>query len=301
MAALAIMLHGCFTGVESTPKITATDVKKEKIPSTPEQSFLDDVAPQPPAEWQPGKLFFVSDPKAAIIFTASSTASTDNIAGNFIRFSRIYPVKSVTSEEVTEIEFLTSDGGKLYYRDNTPYADVMKRTHLELPFLIEQSVVDDVKRHLIGKTYYVITQLWYSPDGTQSVNGLRHVPVKIVDVVPGNAVYPIRVVFRPDGQEIDRSMYMTLGNNRTSTRNFHTLFTFDNPKEKYPHITDEVWDLIRHSRVRIGMTREECKLALGAPQTIGQRPYAAGMFEYWQYGDGVYLLFEDDYLNQFLR
>lgn len=142
-----------------------------------------------------------------------------------------------------------------------------------------------------------MTQLWYSPDGAQTVPGLRHVPVTITDVQPGNAVYPLRVVFRSDSMPGERSMYMTLGSGRTSTRNFHTLFAFENPKVKYPFITDEVWDLIQHSLVKKGMTRLECRLALGAPQTVGQRPYSAGMYEYWQYSDGVYLLFEEGYLS----
>lgn len=42
------------------------------------------------------------------------------------------------------------------------------------------------------------------------------------------------------------------------------------------------------------MTRDECRLALGAPATTG-------MVEFWQYSDGIYLLFEENILTRFRR
>ena len=151
----------------------------------------------------------------------------------------------------------------------------------------------------IRDRYYIVSPLWYTPDGSEAVDGLRHVPVDIADVLPGNAAYPLRVVFTAEGDSGPHSVFMTLGKLRSSTRNFHTLFAFDNPKEKYPEIKDDVWQLIQHSRVREGMTPIECRLALGAPQTRGQRPTTAGMIEYWQYSSGTFLIFEDGLLTRY--
>lgn len=300
---MALAMAGCFTGVESTPKITYSDVKRSGAGAapTPEQSFLSEVAPQPPAEWQPGKRFYVADPKAALVF--SSAADLGSLAGQELAFHAIRPVASVTGEEVTEIEFVTPAGQSVFYRDNLPYAEVAARRQLEVPFTIEMSIVDAVKRQLAGQRYYVITPHWYSADGSQAVNGLRYVQAEVVDVAPGTGIYPVRVVMRPLDAEPGElySLYMTLGNARTSTRNFFTLFSFKNPREQYPRIDDDTWDLIAHSRVKLGMTRDECRLALGAPQTVGQRATTAGMVEYWSYSDGVYLLFDEGLLSYFRK
>lgn len=301
-AGFAISFCACFTGVESTPKISYSDVKKENIAQRPEQSFLSNVAPQPPRDWQPGKEFFVSDNKISIMFLPSQDGNNENLAGKEIYFHAMRPFVNVTGDEITEIEFASPNGKRLIYRDNTPWKDIKEKDALDVPFTIELSVVEDVKKELVGKTFYAGTPLWYTPDGTMAINGLRHVPVEVVDVKPGNEFYPISVVFRPTDTERQFSMFMTIGSKPTSTRNFFTLFSFDNPREKYNYISDEVWNLIMHSRVRKGMTREECRLALGAPTTIGQRPSKGGMVEYWQYSDGIFLLFEDGgYLDYFRR
>ena len=66
-------------------------------------------------------------------------------------------------------------------------------------------------------------------------------------------------------------------------------------------MTDEVWDLVVHSRVRAGMTPAECRLALGAPNDYLRLPSTAGMVERWVYDDGVYLIFEDGQLANFRK
>lgn len=289
-------MQACFTGVDSTPKITYRDVKREKIVRTPEQDFLAWAKPERPSEWKEGKKFYVTDPKIAIIFSSMSSAHKDSLAGEDIVFEKMYPVQSLTGEEVTELLFTAPDGGKLYYRDNIPYADVAQMSQLDVPFTIERSVVDSVAAAIKGKRYYAVSPLWYTADGSRAVRGLRHVAVGIADVQPGNSVYPLRVVFTDEESKEPHSMYMTVGDQRTSTRNFHTLFAFDNPRDKYPYIEDDTWELIKHSKVRPGMTRAECRLALGAPKMRGQRPTASGMVEYWQYSEGYFLLFEDDVL-----
>lgn len=300
---MAFAMAGCFTGVESTPKITYSEVKRANAGAQPtaEQTFLSDVGPQAPADWQPGKKFYVADSKASIVF--SSSADLNSLAGQELAFHAIRPVTSVTGEEVTEIEFVTPSGESVFYRDNLPYAEVAGRRQLEVPFTIEMSIVDAVKKQLTGQNYFVVTPHWYTRDGSQAVNGMRYVRAEVTDIVPGNAIYPIRVVFHPiDGGDDERySMYMTVGDARTSTRNFFTLFAFNNPRDQFPRMDDETWDLIRHSRVKLGMTRDECRLALGAPQTVGQRSTTAGMVEYWSYSDGVYLLFEEGYLSYFRK
>lgn len=304
LAATLLPLPCCFTGVESTPRISASEVRKEVPSPTAEQQFLSGIAPQPPGSWAPGKTFVVTDPKISIIFTGES--AFDSIAaGDTLRYEQMRGVTSFTGEAETEI--ILSRGPRKYtYRVNLAPADIATRSSLDIPFTVEQSLVDDVRRNLAGNTYHVLTPLWYSASTSRAVTGLRHVPVTITDVRAGDITFPLKVYFRPDVADSSIApgeyfMYMSVGTERTATRNFHTLFAFTDPRLRYRRITPEIWDLIIHSRVKEGMTRDECRLALGPPATIGQRPTTAGMVEYWQYSDGIYLLFEENILTRFRR
>ncbi len=58
-----LSMSGCFTGIESTPKITASDVKREKVAVTEEDRYLDNVRHAPLDKWHEGKLFYVTDDK----------------------------------------------------------------------------------------------------------------------------------------------------------------------------------------------------------------------------------------------
>lgn len=296
--ALSVSMCGCFTGVESTPKITAGDLKKQKIVVTPEQEFLSGIAPETIGRWTAGKRFYVTDDKISIIFTSSSSGTGD-LAGTDLIFSEIRPVTSVTGEEATELIFTNGKGADLHYRINASRADLAGRSKVEIPFTVERSVVDQVDNMLRGNTYYVTTPRWYDESG-KAVDGLRHVPVTITSVVPGNHVYPLKVGFSDAGGSV-YYLFMSVGDGRTATRNFDTLFSFGDPRKRYDDITDEVWDLIIHSKVREGMSRDECRLALGAPQMSRQVPTTAGIVEYWTYDDGVYLMFDNGILARFRK
>lgn len=296
-----LMLTNCFTGVESTPKITFSDVKKEHIVEMPEQKFLKDITITVPKDWQPGKIFRVTDSKISLIFSNSANIDFDNLVGQDIIFDCITPQQSITGDEIAMIKLHTLDGLPLEYRTELPYAEINDKTDLDIPFTVNMEIVEQVRQKLLGQTYYIINPIWYDLNGLNTVRGVRYVPVQITDIEAGNSVYPLRIVFNPEDSGKFFSVYMTVGDKRTSTRNFHTLFAFENPRQKYPQISDDNWALISHSKVKNGMSRDECRLALGSPKTIGQRPTSAGMVEYWSYSDGIYLIFEEGYLSSYRR
>lgn len=296
----ALSLNSCFTGIESTPRITVDDVAKEHIVLSPEQKFLADVSPEPIARWSIGKRFYITDDRIALALTSATPHDSLNLAGHTISLTGISPENSITGEQVAHLSFVTDDGVPVEYRIERPYDKVMEAAETEIPFTVEMSVVDTVASRLKGKRYYIVTPLWYDAEGINREEGLRHIPVDIIDVVPGNDVYPLRVIFSPSGNpSAIRSVFMTIGNRRTSTLNFDRLLAFENPRVLYPKITDEIWDLIIHSKVKTGMTKDECRLALGYPDTKGQRPTTAGMVEYWSYSDGKFLLFDEGILSSF--
>lgn len=294
----AAALHGCFTGIESTPRITAGDVRRQGVARpTPEMEFLAGVGPQSPALWQPGKRFHVADGRIAMLFAGNSAA--DSLQGTELAFAGMCSAPSLTGEGATDIALLTARGDTLHYRVDASPEALRRRERLEIPFTIELDPVRRADSLMRGRVLYISTPLWRRLDG-RSRPGLRHVAVRVERVQPGSdGVYPASVVFTPVDTPADTAMVMMgLGGDR-SPRNFATLFSFNNPRDGYPHITDDVWRLIVHSQVQNGMTRDECRLALGAPARVEQIPTTAGMVERWSYGEGIYLIFEDGALTSY--
>jgi hypothetical protein len=60
-----------------------------------------------------------------------------------------------------------------------------------------------------------------------------------------------------------------------------------------------VWQNITRSRVAQDMTREECRLALGSPNSVQRRNAITAIQELWLYENGIYLTFEDGILTSF--
>lgn len=292
-----IFLYGCFTGIEGTPKITLSDVKKEHIQVTPEQDFLSDIKNEAPSKWQPGKVFHITDKRIKFILDSDSPLDTINLNGKDMAFEGIERQNSVTGEIMAVLRLQIDGGQKVVLNTNSTYEDLITRDNFEIPFAVDIDIVSAVRNRMRGNTYYITTPRWQNNENGKWEQGLRHVPVEIFDVQPGTSVYPLKVVFRPNDSDKKFSVLMTIGNKRSSTQNFDTLFSFENPRLKYPAIDDDTWNLIINSKVRRGMTKDECHLALGAPTTRGQFPTTAGMAEYWSYAEGIYLLFEDGYLS----
>ena len=299
-ALVAALFTSCFTGIESTPRISSGDVRKrDAANTTPEQLFLSEVKPLPPAQWREGKRFFVTDDKISIIFQ-SQLSSIDSLTGKDLVFNRFETVPSVTGTGATVVVF-TSPGfdNELRYRVNFPVEDINSRDRLEIPFSVERYVVEKVDSAMRGNEYYISTPKWFATDDNHAVNGRRHIPVRITRVEPGTYIYPLRVFFTPSDREGEFWIPMTIGDDRAATRNFSTVFNFENPRKRYPNITDETWALITNSRVAAGMTRDECRLALGAPNNYRTLPVYNAIVEQWSYDDGLYLIFEDGILTRY--
>lgn len=299
MAVAAMLpLAGCFTGIESTPKITADDVKKQNIVVTPEQRFISDIAAAPLSDWPEGKRFLVADDRIALIFGASAHGVSP-LGGEVLVYLGYDSIPAITGDGATVLEFSSPKGERLRYKIAAPLSSVLSRRSVELPFSIDLDMVATVRERLATKRVYVITSTWFDRDGRQ-VTGRKFIPVTIADVIPGNVNYPLYVSFVDDNGK-SGGVYMSLGNSRQSTRNFDTLFSFSDPRLRYRNISDDNWQNIINGIVALDMTREECRLALGSPKEIDRRPGYGGVAERWTYTDGVYLLFEDGLLRDFRR
>ncbi len=292
----SLLLQGCFTGIESTPKISDSEVKREVAPPRPEETFLTDIRHQPISEWQQGKQWFVTDSKIKLIFGASVGNAVINET-DILSFVRSYETTTITGEKVAELTFATSRGEEVTYRTAQSLEALGKASKVDIPFAVEMSIVDDVRQRMNGKTYYVITSAWYDTNG-QAMTGRRFIPVTVKEVLPGNAYYPILLNMIDDTGQPFR-LYMSVGADSTMPRRFNSILSLSNPRLRYPTISDSNWNHIINGEVATDMTRDECRLALGSPTAVDRRPGYSIMHEIWTYEDGKYLIFEDGLLRSF--
>ncbi|MYM11909.1 hypothetical protein [Muribaculum intestinale] len=297
-AVIAAVATSCFTGIESTPRITDKEVSRRNVVVTEEDRWLADVTPQPLAQWQPGKQFYVTDSKISLALEPGNDAPAQ---GSVLRYLSSRPVTSLTGGDDTELVFASSSGGEAVYRINADKSELDTRRSISVPFTIEMSMVDSVRSRLVGRDLYVRTSLWYDSVGN-AMAGLKYIPVKVIAVEPGNLVYPVKVTFSTSaGKECPdtASVFMSVGAESHSARNFAALFNFSNPRDRYPMITDANWERIIHGRVAVDMTRDECRLALGSPSHIDRYQGTSAYGERWTYENGVYLIFFDGILSSF--
>lgn len=293
-------LSGCFfTGVESTPPITARDVKREVPPSTPEDVFLAGVGDAPLAAWEAGKEFMVTDPRITRIFGASASGlKGDSLTGKVITFVAAAESPSPTGGTLTDLIF-TAPGGnrRLTYRVNRPLERLLSDSTTEVPFTIQLSSVNEAAAKMEGNRYWILTSLWRD-DADTPVKGRKFIPVTIDSVRAGNQLFPLKVAFTdPEGHSARVFIYP--GAKGDAARTFSRVFSFTDPRLRYPHISPEHWQLIVESRVTQGMTTEECRLALGTPKEVERGATNSFLREAWLYDSGVYLLFEDGILKRY--
>lgn len=296
-AAAASALGGCFTGIESTPRISESDVRNSGVRTTAEQELMRGVAAERPSAWHPGKQWIADDPRISMIFTSASGATND-IEGDTITLRRIGTYKGVTGAESVELVFTRTTGDSLYYRPDVKVADIGARQRLDIPFAVELTPVETAGELLRGHTFYITTPYWYDEQG-HPARGLRHVPVTITSVTAGTSLYPLRIGFDTPDAPATRYVMMTYGTAPTATRNFDRLFSITDPRDNYPRISAETWQKIVHSQVAEGMNRDECRLALGTPASINRGASSAGQYERWNYDNGIYLIFEEGILIRY--
>lgn len=293
----SVALTGCFTGVESTPRITESQVRRDVGSPTAEEEYLDDISLEPFGAWLPGKCFIVTDEKIALLLN-NRAAGAGPRAGSHLFYDSAKSATSVTGDNVTEITFI--DSLRNAYRYTVAQRpDSLAGQRIAIPFTIEQTMVDRVNERLADRTFYVLTSLRRDKTG-QTLRAPKFVPVTVVRVRPGNTVYPVAVEI-VDSAGDTTSVEMNVERGARNPRTFANLFSFSDPRKKYPSITDPTWEAIVNNCVGPGMTREECRLSLGAPAEVDKRPGYSYLYESWRYDSGVYLIFEDGILTRFRR
>lgn len=300
LVCVTLLLGGCFTGVESTKKITEKDVHRafQQMENSSRESSLE-VFADSILSWSEGKGFWVVDNQARLIFKPSLAYDLDtlNLDGKKLSYAGYGTHKQLDNSEVVDIYF-DCDSLRLVYPTGKVLAEVNRRS-FTIPFLIDDEMVQAIADQLLNKTVYVKTSLWYDiKDGFQT-KGRRFIPVVITAVKPGDKVYPLRLEFRAADNGDEAFVWMKVPGSEGVGRDFDSLFSFTDVRKQYPNISSATWSNIVNGKVAEGMTKEECRLALGNPVNVRQLPDQSGLREYWYYDGGRSLFFVDGLLKEF--
>lgn len=287
-----LSLEGCFTGVEGTKTITQKDVERAYSNST------DDVTPSIEIDidtfprWNMGKQFYVSDNNIRYIFSPSSQFSADtlNLEGKTIAYDGYTIGISIDGRPVVNMYFKYGQTTLQYNTKRTMDEIARYSDRFDVPFLIDLDEVTQLRQVLIGKKLYIKTPIWYDRSG-EMINGRKYVKVSLTDVLPGDKVFPFKVEFDDNGRKA--YVFMSYRDNYLH-RSFNDLFSETDIRQRYPSISDENWQRIINGQIATYMTKEECRLSIGAPNNLERVPTYSGVREYWYYSNGTYLIFDEE-------
>lgn len=297
-----VAVVSCSTGVDTTDRIELTKKQRRQLAPSAEDTLLDAaMRPQPLGAWQYGKTFLCASDRAALIFDPKDLPADPlslQLAGKVLHFTGTSARTAPNGTAYTAITF-GSDSATYTYNTGRPADDAASSvTSDRIPMLIDLEAVARVDSVLRGRRVWTMTPRWYSEEG--SAAGIRFYPVRIDSVTPGNEMFRYKVHFSADSVP---SAFMLMGGlgSASDTRRFASLFSLSDPRLKYTDIYPDIWDNIRHSRVAVGMTKEECRLALGSPSDTDTGSDWSRLHEIWRYPGGTVLWFEDGRLARFRK
>lgn len=290
----AVAVSSCFTGIESTPKISSADVKREKIAVNPDESYLDEAKPENIGAWRKGKAFIVTDSRIGLAMAVSGRREL--VAGDTIYFTGAGDVNSMLGKPVAEIKFEGPDGIEVVFNAEASTKELGEMEGVKVPFTVELSRVEKVREKMKGKKYYILSSDW-NDRNRQPRRGRKFVEVKTLEIEPGNDTYPVCATLVEKADTF--TVMLSLGNGIADTRKFSTVFSTNNPRNQYPHITDANWKLIQNGKVAEGMTRGEVRMSIGNPSNVERRPGYSVLGEIWSYPNGSFVIFEDGLLKSY--
>ena len=159
--------------------------------------------------------------------------------------------------------------------------------------------IDVAKPLLLGKKLYILSSNWGGDKSTIN-NSERYVPVQVTKVGLGTSDKPVRIVFKPEGQEKEAYIDVCLSGTNSllgsAARDFDEAFSFNDPKITWKGIRKKMWNLIEHGKVKAGMYKDECRLSWGDPKNVNTTNSGHHVDEQWVYGES-YLYFTDGVLT----
>ena len=299
LALSPFFLLNCSTGIEGTKTITYSKNEKKELATTAEERFISAISADTLKTWQPGKRFLISDNRASRVFESKENLSTknDSLKGKVIEFKSVF--SRITPGGGNQLILSFTDGGTTYNYPTGKSREeaLVSITSLDIPMLLDLDMVEQFRKKLKGETFWTRSRLWYDADG-EKLAGRKFVPVTITDVSPGDMLFLLHLNITDEAGN-SAVLYMNPVNRGMESRTFPNLFFLSDPKLKYPAIREEIWNLICRGLVTRGMTKEECKLALGNPDEVTTGHDWNQTVDIWNYKNGVFLQFLDGLLTRY--
>ena len=204
----------------------------------------------------------------------------------FVRF-KSFRSGSISTRELVKalMIFETDDGTTLTYECKSN-ADCIR-----LPYLFNVKDVEIARIVLIG------TKVW----GTRDTR-FPYSPLTIIGVGIGKSTKYQHEILLIDSQGEKHSIQanLSLTNALTLEDEDHLFidhYKFSNPEKAFPRIPKSDWNLIRQGRIRIGMSKDACKLSWSEPDDINTSRGRWGVHEQWVYSGNRYVYFENGKLS----
>lgn len=288
-----LSLQSCFTGIESTKKITLSREDKKLSAPTPEEMLLADVKASPNTDWSVGKLFVVTGERATALFEPRSIKSNDYTLhnGDTLSYVGSRVVKQPDGNDVVKLQFSRNDDEFSY----VPQQSSRRVMSDALPGVVDLAMVKEVEKILKGRDLWTRSSLWSDMAGAKS-DGRKYEKVSVLRVDPGNEVFPLRVVFK-DEEGMTNANFINFGNAGNNSRSFANMFTLTDPRENHKDISAANWEKIRRGEVAEGMTKEECRLSRGNPTEVNTGHDYSHALLIWGYPEGTVLYFVDGILK----
>ncbi|MFI3240905.1 MAG: hypothetical protein R3Y22_10070 [Bacteroidales bacterium] len=299
---LPLVLTGCFSETETTKRISSREVRRHvKGTKSDEEKFMELYELKDFSKWEIGRLFYVTDNKLKSILTPYDGIDTLNLADKVVKYQGYSEYISIDGEKDIALYFLVDDSIYIEYQTNRTMEQITEMERVfKVPFMVDMELIVSVNNLLKGRELYIKTPLWYD-ENNNLIKGERFIPVVITEILPGDATLPLKLKFQSVESGVTAYLFISSNDDSIINRSFESIFSFDNPKNEYPNISDENWKLIIKGRVAVGMTKDECRLSLGSPNSISSRPNYSTLVEIWYYNNGAYLIFEDGLLTKFRR
>lgn len=255
---------------------------------------MSEIIPQPLKEWQNGKKFIASDNKALLVVVPQEgfvPYPPDSIKGKILYFTGVESKMNVAGDLTVALRF-ADDIYTYSYNTGRDFDVAMESFRSDqIPMMIDEDLVSQARDLLTGKTFWTKTNLWYDENGNR-INGRKYVAVKVLDVTPGDMIFPLRLKITDENNDISYLM-MNLGSANNESRAFHNLFSLTDIRKHYPSIEPETWNLISRGEVKEGMTKDEVRLSLGNPSDLNSGHDYSQTLDIWLYENGRVLWFED--------
>lgn len=301
VATLLPLMASCFTGIESTKTITPGRADRNAIAPTPEENFLSVIPAPPLKDWMTGRKFVVADQRLGMMLESNQILPSElDLKDSILIYQGLSKRLMPDGKSQAVIKFLLPSlpDHTLLLPSGKEYEMALEQyTPLQLPMLIDTSMVESAHKILSNKHLWTLSSLWYDEKGERS-QGLKFAEVTVDSVLTGNAQFPLRVKFHTKANR-HAWVYMNFGSSTFDSRSFANLFSLSDVRKRYSSISDDAWNNICQGKVALGMTKEECKLSLGTPSDVNVGHTYSETLDIWQYPDGKYLRFSDGVLTDF--